>query len=130
MSPTYPESIRPLLTPLRIAVCGTSQANIAHVALPEAVGHELARAAAVIFCGGPGGVMESVCRGARAAAGLTVGILPAADAHTANSFSMLPIATSVGEAWNMALIRWAEAVIAIGGGWGARSEIALARRRV
>jgi uncharacterized protein (TIGR00725 family) len=41
---------------------------------------------------------------------------------------MLPIPTGLGEARNVVLIHCAEAVIAIGGGWGTLSEIALARR--
>ncbi len=117
-----------LLTPLRIAVCGTSQAHPIQVALAETVGRELARAGAIILCGGLGGVMEAVCRGARELNGITVGIIPTSDASTANSFIMLPIPTGLGEARNMVLVHCAEAVIAIGGGWGTLSEIALARR--
>lgn len=73
-------------------------------------------------------MMEAVCRGARQAGGLTVGLLPSTDAHTANSAVVLPIVTGMGEARNVVLIHSAEAVIAIGGGWGTLSEIALARR--
>lgn len=40
----------------------------------------------------------------------------------------LPIVTGMGEARNAILIHSAEAVIAVGGGWGTLSEIALARR--
>jgi uncharacterized protein (TIGR00725 family) len=117
-----------LLTALRIAVCGTSQASPIEIALAETVGRELARAGAIVFCGGLGGVMEAACRGAREANGITVGILPTSDASSANSFIMLPIPTGLGEARNVVLIHCAEAVIAIGGGWGTLSEIALARR--
>jgi uncharacterized protein (TIGR00725 family) len=72
--------------------------------------------------------MEAACRGARDAGGLTVGLLPSTDAQTANAAVVLPIVTGMGEARNMILIQSAEAVIAIGGGWGTLSEIALARR--
>ena len=72
--------------------------------------------------------MEAACRGARDAGGLTVGLLPSTDAHTANAAVVLPIVTGMGEARNVILIHSAEAVIAIGGGWGTLSEIALARR--
>jgi uncharacterized protein (TIGR00725 family) len=50
------------------------------------------------------------------------------DAHTANPAVVLPIVTGMGEARNVVLIHSAEAVIAVGGGWGTLSEIALARR--
>ena len=96
--------------------------------MAEAVGFGLARSGAIVLCGGLGGVMEAVCHGARQGGGLTVGLLPSTDAHPANSAVMLPIVTGLGEARNMILIHSAEAVIAIGGGWGTLSEIALARR--
>lgn len=117
-----------MLTPLRIAVCGPGQADAALLALAEAVGLGLARAGAIVLCGGLGGVMEAVCRGARQAGGLTVGILPGQDASAANDAVLLPIVSGLGEARNMVLIGSAEAVIAVGGGWGTLSEIALARR--
>jgi uncharacterized protein (TIGR00725 family) len=98
------------------------------LALAEAVGRGLARSGAIVLCGGLGGVMEAACRGARDAGGLTVGLLPSTDAHTANAAVVLPIVTGMGEARNVILIHSAEAVIAIGGGWGTLSEIALARR--
>lgn len=50
------------------------------------------------------------------------------DAHTANPAVVLPIVTGMGEARNVILIHSAEAVVAVGGGWGTLSEIALARR--
>lgn len=117
-----------MITPLRIAVCGPSEAESSLQALAEAVGLGLAQAGAIVLCGGLGGVMEAVAHGARQNHGLTVGILPSSDAQTANSAIMLPIATGMGEARNMVLINCAEAVIAIGAGWGTLSEIALARR--
>jgi uncharacterized protein (TIGR00725 family) len=98
------------------------------IALAEAIGRGVARAGAILLCGGLGGVMESACRGAREAGGLTVGLLPSTDAHTANPAIVLPILTGMGEARNTILIHSAEAVIAVGGGWGTLSEIALARR--
>ncbi len=114
--------------PLRIAVCGTGQPDAALAAMAEEVGLRLARSRAVVLCGGLGGVMEAVCRGARQADGLTIGLLPSKDARTANPYVVLPIMTGMGEARNVILVNSAEAVIAIGGGWGTLSEIALARR--
>lgn len=114
--------------PLRIAVCGTSEPAPEQTTIAEAVGAALARNGAVVLCGGLGGVMEAVCRGAQQEGGLTVGILPSGDAYAANRYVTLPIATGIHEARNVVIINSAEAVIAIGGGWGTLSEIAFARK--
>ena len=60
--------------------------------------------------------------------GLTVGLLPGVDAEEANPHIDVPIATGMGEMRNALIVRAAHAVIAIGGGWGTLSEIALAQR--
>src|SRR5215831_13122296 len=83
----------------------------------------------IVLCGGLGGVMESVAEGAASAGGMVVGILPGADRMAANPYLTLAIATGLGEARNAVLTAAADAVIAIGGGWGTLSEIALARKR-
>jgi uncharacterized protein (TIGR00725 family) len=77
-------------------------------------------------CGGLGGVMEAACRGAKDAGGTTVGILPGTDRAAANPFVDVAVATGLGEARNALVVRAADAVIAIGGGYGTLSEIALA----
>ena len=78
------------------------------------------------MCGGLGGVMEAACRGAKDAGGTTVGILPGSDRAAANRFVDVAVATGLGEARNALVVRAADAVIAIGGGYGTLSEIALA----
>jgi uncharacterized protein (TIGR00725 family) len=77
-------------------------------------------------CGGLGGVMDAACRGAKDAGGTTVGILPGTDRAAANPFVEVAVATGLGEARNALVVRAADAVIAIGGGYGTLSEIALA----
>src|SRR2546427_4946815 len=72
--------------------------------------------------------MEAAARGAQQARGLTVGILPGNDRADANPFIDVPLATGMGEMRNALIVRAAQAVIAIGGGRGALSEIALAQR--
>lgn len=72
--------------------------------------------------------MQAAARGAAAEGGLTIGVLPGGDAAEANPFIALPLPTAMGEGRNMLVVRFAEAVIAIGGEWGTLSEIALARR--
>lgn len=103
------------------AVCSQDDASAA-----EKVGRLLAARGAIIVCGGLGGVMEAVCRGARAEDGFTVGILPGSDKNDANPWVVLSIVTGVGQARNIAVVRSAEAVIAIGGSYGTLAEVAFA----
>jgi len=94
--------------------------------LAEEVGFEIASRGAVLICGGLYGVMESACRGAKKAGGLTIGILPSSDKTDANPYVDLPIATGMSEARNVIIVRTADAVIAVGGFYGTLSEIAYA----
>ena len=96
--------------------------------LAERVGEELARRGVVLVCGGLGGAMEAACRGARGAGGLTVGILPGSDRSAANPFVDVALATGLGEARNALVAGTADAMIAVGGGYGTLSEIAFALR--
>jgi uncharacterized protein (TIGR00725 family) len=111
-----------------IAVIGGSTCTEQESAIAEQTGRLLAQRGAVVLCGGLGGVMEAVARGVKANGGTTVGILPGADPATANAYIDIPLATGLGEMRNALIVRAAHAVIAIGGGWGTLSEIALARR--
>jgi uncharacterized protein (TIGR00725 family) len=90
------------------------------------VGRELAARGAVVVCGGLGGVMEAACRGAKEGGGVTVGILPGTDRAAANSFVDVAIPSGLGEARNALVVRAADALVAVGGGYGTLSEIALA----
>jgi len=94
----------------------------------EEVGRLLAEAGAVVVCGGLGGAMEAVCRGARSAGGMTVGILPGRDRRDANDYVQVALPTGLGEGRNALVVRAADAVVAVGGGYGTLSEIALALR--
>jgi uncharacterized protein (TIGR00725 family) len=59
---------------------------------------------------------------------LTIGILAGSNPLVSNAFIDVPLATGMGEMRNVLIVRAAAAVIAIGGGWGTLSEIALAQR--
>jgi uncharacterized protein (TIGR00725 family) len=109
-----------------IAVIGNSSCTPEEAKLAETVGELLARRGATIICGGLGGVMEAVCRGAKSEGGLTVGILPGQDSSMANPWVDIPVVTGIGEARNVAVVKSAQAVIAIGGSYGTLSEIAYA----
>ena len=92
------------------------------------MGREIARSGAVLVCGGLGGIMAATCKGASAEGGLTIGILPGDSRQTANPYVHIPIVTNLGEARNVIVVKSAEAVIAIGGGYGTLSEIGHALR--
>jgi len=106
-----------------IAVIGGSQCSKEEVRLAEEVGRELARRGAVLVCGGLGGVMEAACRGASSEGGTTIGILPGDDSQATNPYVQIPIVTGMGYARNIAVVKSAQAVIAIGGSYGTLSEI-------
>ncbi len=111
-----------------IAVIGGSDCTPEEARLAEEVGRELARKDAILVCGGLGGVMEAACKGASAGGGLTIGILPGGSRQTANPYVQIPVVTNLGEARNVIVVKSAEAVIAIGGGYGTLSEIGHALR--
>jgi hypothetical protein len=92
------------------------------------VGQGVAKRGAVLICGGMTGVMEHAARGARSAGGLTIGLLPTDNVDDANAYIDVAIATGLGHGRNAILALTADGVIAIGGGLGTLSEIALALR--
>ena len=111
-----------------IAVIGGGTCTPDETALAEETGRLIADGGAVLVCGGLSGVMEAACKGAKANGGVTVGILPGADPAAANRYIDVPLATGLGEMRNFLIVRTAHALIAIGGGVGTLSEIALAQR--
>ena len=106
-----------------IAVIGGNQCSPQEAQLAEEVGRELARRGAILVCGGLSGVMEAACRGASSEGGITIGILPGESRQAANPYVQIPIATGLGYARNLAVVKSAQAVIAIGGSYGTLSEI-------
>lgn len=111
-----------------IAVIGGSEPSPEEARLAEEVGRELARRGTILICGGLSGVMEAACRGAASEGGLTIGILPGNSPDDANPYVRIPIVSGIGYARNIAVVKSAEAVIAIGGSYGTLSEIAYARQ--
>jgi len=109
-----------------VAVVGPGEATPTELAAAEEAGRLIAAGGAILVCGGLGGVMEAACRGARGAGGTTVGILPGSDPRDANPWVEIAIPTGLGEARNALVVRAAHALVAIGGGYGTLSEIALA----
>ena len=111
---------------IQIAVVGynkdkcTEQARI----LAYEVGKEVARAGAVLVCGGLGGVMESACKGSKENHGFTIGIIPQDEFSFANGFCDVVICTGIGFARDFMIASSADGIIAIGGGVGTLIEMA------
>jgi uncharacterized protein (TIGR00725 family) len=109
-----------------IGVIGQGECGAEMAAKAEEVGRRIAEAGAVLVCGGMGGVMEAACRGAQAAGGTTVGILQGSERSDGNPYLSFSVATGLGEARNLAIIRTSDALIAVGGSYGTLSEIGFA----
>ena len=109
-----------------VGVIGASMEDEELSAIAEEVGRELAARGAAVVCGGLTGIMESVCRGASAEGGVTIGIIPSDSRQDANPFVQIPIVTGIGMARNSVIAKTAEVFIAIGGQFGTLSEIAYA----
>jgi uncharacterized protein (TIGR00725 family) len=109
-----------------IAVIGAGECGPEEARLAYAVGRELARRRVVLVCGGLGGIMAAASRGAAEAGGTVIGLLPGFRREEGNPYLTVAIATGLGEARNVLVVRASDAVIAVAGGYGTLSEIGLA----
>ena len=114
-----------------IAVIGDAHLpeNSPKEALAEELGRCLIDEGYILITGGMGGVMAAACRGARSSEawspGVIVGLLPGHDPTAANPWVDVVIPTGLDIGRNSVVVH-ADAVIAIGGGAGTLSEMALA----
>jgi uncharacterized protein (TIGR00725 family) len=115
-------------TPCRapVGVVGSRNAKSAHLIFAERLGRGLAEMGLTVICGGLTGVMGAVSKGAGEAGGTVVGLLPQGDWRDANPYVTVPVATGIGEARNAIIARASLCVVAVGGGYGTVSEMALA----
>ena len=108
-----------------IGVIGSADPSREGLALAREVGREVARAGAVLVTGGLGGVMEAASAGCGQAGGLVVGILPGSEHSAANPHVQIAIPSGMGHARNIIVAQTAQVLIAIEGGLGTLSEIAI-----
>ena len=101
--------------PPYIAVVGPNDATQPELDQAEAIGEGLARAGAVLVCGGLGGVMHAAARGCEQAGGTSIGILPGDDRDPGSPHLTVAISTGMGETRNAVIVRTSDAVIAISG---------------
>jgi uncharacterized protein (TIGR00725 family) len=99
-----------------------------HEARAEEVGRLLAEQGCVVVTGGLGEVMAAAMRGAKAAGGTTIGILPGTSRADANEWVDHAVATGLGHMRNFSVAATGDAVIAVGGSWGTLTEIGFAKR--
>lgn len=114
----------------QIAVVGSASADENALRLAEEVGRLLVEHGHRVVTGGLEGVMAAAARGAKSAAragdGDTIGVLPTLDASSANPWVDIVVPTGMNFARNVVLVAMSDALVAIGGGAGTLSEIALA----
>lgn len=111
---------------MRVSVIGGSTVGSNEYEAARTLGRLLAQRGHVVVCGGLGGVMEAVCRGAREADGPTIGILPGEDVAAANPYVETAMATGIGHARNALVVMNGEAVVAVDGSGGTLSELGYA----
>ena len=99
-----------------------------HEAAAEEVGRLLAEQDCVVVTGGLDEVMAAAHRGAKAASGTTIAILPGESRVGVNPWADHVVVTGIGHARNLAVAASGDAVIAVGGSWGTLAEIAFAMR--
>jgi uncharacterized protein (TIGR00725 family) len=93
----------------------------------EDLGAAVAGAGWVLLNGGRRtGVMDASARGAARAGGLVVGVLPDDHTHDASTHLDVAIRTGMGDARNVINVLSSDVVIALPGGAGTLSEVALA----
>jgi len=111
---------------MRVSVIGGSAVTDEEYSRVRELGRVLGNRGHEVVCGGRGGVMEAVCRGARKTGAHTIGILPGADRTEANQYVETVIATGMGNARNALVVLNGDAVVAVDGGPGTLSELGLA----
>jgi len=109
-----------------IGVCGGADISSEIYQDVVELGVLLAKAGYIVACGGLGGTMEAIAKGAKKQDGFTMGFIPSYNKSEANSYIDLIIPTGMGEARNILLVSTADAIISVAGGAGTLSEIALA----
>lgn len=109
---------------VRVGIIGGNNPEAKHLDMARRVGELVARAGAILVCGGLGGVMAAAASGAKKAGGLTLGILPGSAPEEANPYIDIPIATGMGYSRNSLVAMNSDVLIAIDGEYGTLTEIA------
>jgi len=108
-----------------IGVIGAGECPAQTYYLARKVGFEVGKRKWVLVCGGLKGVMEGAARGCMEAGGTTVGILPGVQRGSANPYITVALPTGLGDGRNLLIVRSSDVLVAVSGGYGTLSEIAL-----
>ena len=111
---------------MRVSVIGGGSVPDETASVAREAGRAIAERGHTVVCGGLGGVMAAACRGAKAAGGDTIGILPGEDRDAANPHVDVAVATGMGHARNALVVLNGDAVVAVDGGPGTLSEMGFA----
>lgn len=115
----------PMRHAMPVGLIGPREATPEQLQAARSLGYALAGTGMTILCGGKGGVMEAAAFGATRAGGIVIGLLPEDDANEANPFLTVALPTGLGITRNALIARASLCLIAIGGGLGTLSEMAL-----
>jgi uncharacterized protein (TIGR00725 family) len=107
---------------IQVSVIGS---GAEHEENAERVGRLLAERGVTVVTGGLGEVMAAAARGAKAAGGTTIGILPG-ETRDGNPWLDNVVVTGIGHGRNLAVVASGDAVIAVGGRYGTLAEIGFA----
>jgi uncharacterized protein (TIGR00725 family) len=118
--------------PLIIGVMGGHKASAEILEEARRLGEGIAKRGHVILTGGGDGVMKAASEGAFRAGGLVLAVLPSDRVRPLegypNDFVDIAICTGMADARNAINVKTSHIIIAVDGGWGTVSEIALAMR--
>lgn len=108
---------------ITVSVIGGSKIDEKVERLAHDVGKVVGEMGAVLVCGGLQGSMMAASRGAKAAGGLTIGLLPGNEKAAANDFIDIALPLTIGFARNACVAASADVIIALPGSHGTSCEI-------
>jgi uncharacterized protein (TIGR00725 family) len=108
-----------------VGVIGPRVATDEQMRVAERIAYALAGTGIALVGGGKCGVMEAAARGAWRANGLAIGLLPEDDDVGANPYLSVALPTGLGITRNALIARASLCLVAVGGGLGTLSEVAL-----
>ncbi len=108
---------------ITISVIGGHDADGKVEKLAYDMGKVVAKAGAILVCGGLEGVMQAAAKGCKDAGGTTIGLLPGKEKSDANPYIDIALPTSIGFARNAMVACSADIIVALPGSHGTNSEI-------
>jgi uncharacterized protein (TIGR00725 family) len=116
--------------PLIVGIMGSHGENAPSMNDARVLGEAIAQRGHILLTGGGPGVMKAASEGAHAAGGLVIGILPNERKRPLpgypNEFVDIPIYTGMYDARNIINAKTPHVIVALGGGPGTLSEMAIA----